>query len=159
MNDDNDTAPLSVLRQRRIEASFIKPFLSALVSEVGDERAAQLVRSVVEGLARAHGHRQRIALAPGLEGLAQAWDGFAAGGALDLDVRERSETRLCVRVTRCRYAEMYRELGLESWGPVLSCSRDGPFAEGLCPEAKLERSTPLMEGGAFCEFLYTKEHQ
>jgi len=157
MTDSNDTTPtVSLLQQRRIEASFIKPFLTALVSEVGPDRATELVRSVVEELARAHGRKLRQASVPDLEELAHAWDGFAAGGALDVERREQSETRLCIRVTRCRYAEMYRELGLESWGAVLSCGRDGPFAEGFCPEAKLERSKTLIEGGPFCEFLYTK---
>ncbi len=147
---------VSLLQQRRIEASFIKPFLEALVKEVGRDRATELVRSIIEELARGHGRNLRQSLPAGFDGLAQAWEGFAASDALELEFMERSERRLRIRVSRCRYVEMYRELGLEAWGAVLSCSRDGPFAEGLCPGAKLERSTALMEGGPFCDFLYTK---
>lgn len=156
MEDTSKTPALSLLDQRRIEASFIGPFLAAIVTELGAERAEAMVRVVVEGLARDHGQTLRNTSPPGLAGIAKAWEGFAASGALDVERREQSEKRFCIRVTRCRYAEMYRELGLESWGAVLSCSRDGPFAEGMCPEAHLTRSKPIMEGGPYCEFLYMK---
>ena len=33
-------------------------------------------------------------------------------------------------VTRCRFAEMYRRLGLADLGPILSCGRDAAMVEG-----------------------------
>lgn len=150
------TTEVSLLQQRRIEAAFIKPFLGALVDELGEDRAVGLVQKVIEGLAREYGRSLRGSVPPGLPGLAEAWRGFAAAGALDIEPLESSPRRFRIRVTRCRYAEMYHETGLDRWGAILSCGRDGPFAEGLCPEARLERSKTLMEGGPFCEFLYTE---
>src|SRR4051794_15439563 len=97
---DLKTAPaLSILEQRRIEASLIKPFLAALVTELGAERAMAMVRSVVEGIARQHGHTLRPTSPPGITAIARAWEGFAAGGALDVERLEQSAKHLRIRVT------------------------------------------------------------
>ena len=57
-------------------------------------------------------------------------------------------------VTRCRYAEMYRAMGLADLGAVLSCNRDGAFCEGYDPRLKLQRTQTLMGGATHCDFRY-----
>jgi hypothetical protein len=57
-------------------------------------------------------------------------------------------------VTRCRYAEMYRELGMADLGRVLSCNRDGAFCMGFNPAIQLTRTQTIMEGAACCDFRY-----
>jgi hypothetical protein len=57
-------------------------------------------------------------------------------------------------VTRCRYAEMYREMGLEAIGDLLSCNRDGTFVEGYNPDITMERQQTIMQGHGRCTFRY-----
>ena len=68
-----------------------------------------------------------------------------------------TETEFHFNVVRCRYSEMYRELGLAELGAVLSCNRDGAFCEGYDPKLKLERTQTLMGGASHCDFRYTRE--
>ena len=60
-------------------------------------------------------------------------------------------------VTRCRYAEMYRAMGLAELGAILSCNRDGAFCEGYDPKLKLERTQTIMGGASHCNFRYRYE--
>ena len=70
---------------------------------------------------------------------------------------ERSATDYVYRVTRCKYAEMYRDMGLGEIGALLSCNRDGAFCEGYDPKLKLERTQTIMQGASHCNFKYTYE--
>ena len=80
---------------------------------------------------------------------------WKAGGALEMGVLQQSDTRFDFNVNRCRYAEMYREMGLQEIGHLLSCNRDGSFCEGFDPKLKLVRKQTLMEGADCCTFCYT----
>ena len=79
------------------------------------------------------------------------------GGALELDVLRDDDEAFEFNVTRCRYAEMYRRLGLADLGPILSCSRDGTMIEGFNPAIAFERTQTLMEGATHCDFRYRQE--
>ena len=75
--------------------------------------------------------------------------------ALQMDMLQSSDTVLDFNVTRCRYAEMYREMGLGEIGHLLSCQRDGTFCEGYDPNLKLERTQTIMQGASHCNFRYS----
>ena len=75
--------------------------------------------------------------------------------ALEIEVLAQDEERLHFNVTRCRYAELYRALGLDELGATLSCNRDFAFIEGFNPGASLERTQTIMEGAPFCDFRFT----
>jgi hypothetical protein len=78
-------------------------------------------------------------------------------GALEIEFVARTPTRLEFDVTRCRYAEMYRELGLADLGALLSCNRDGEFCAGYNPAIAFSRPHTLMEGASRCDFRYRLE--
>ena len=67
---------------------------------------------------------------------------------------EASDDRLAFDVTRCRYAEMYRALGIAELGEVLSCQRDAALIDGFAPEVTLTRTQTLMQGAPYCDFRY-----
>ena len=79
---------------------------------------------------------------------------WTRGGALEIEVLEASDERFDFNVTRCRYAEMYREMGLGDIGHLLSCNRDGTFVEGFDPRLRLERAQTIMGGAPCCTFRY-----
>ena len=71
-----------------------------------------------------------------------------------MDVLEQSEEKLSFNVTRCRYAEMYRALGIPELGALLSCNRDFSLVEGFNPDVKLTRTQTVMEGASHCDFRF-----
>ena len=80
---------------------------------------------------------------------------WTRGGALEREVIEQSDTRYRFNVTRCKYAEMYRDMGLGEIGHLLSCQRDGTFCEGYDKRLKLKRTQTIMQGATHCDFDYT----
>ena len=74
--------------------------------------------------------------------------------ALEMDVLEKSHTSFAFNVKRCRYAEMYKDLGFLELGKHLSCDRDFALIEGFNPRIKLIRTETIMEGAESCDFRY-----
>ena len=151
----DDGPRLSLLEQREIEARIVGPLIRAFRDELGDEKALSIVRGVITELA----HRSGAELArrlgeASLEAFAQSLDRWSEGGALEIDLLERSPERLSFNVTRCRYAEMYRALGLDDLGSSLSCRRDFALVAGFNPDIALTRTQTLMEGAAYCDFRF-----
>jgi hypothetical protein len=62
-------------------------------------------------------------------------------------------------IKRCRYAEMYKELGIEEVGFLLSCGRDYAMVSGFNPMMKLYRTKTLMEGVDCCDFRFEMEQE
>ncbi len=146
---------LTLLEQREIEAKVVGPLIRGFAAEVGQVRALEVVRGVISGLAREGGAELARRLGDAsLEAFASGLDRWSEGGALEIDVLERSPERLSFNVTRCKYAEMYRALGLADLGGSLSCQRDFALVEGFNPGITLTRTQTLMEGASHCDFRF-----
>ena len=146
---------VGVLTRREIEARILAPVVDALGRRFGRDEVMAIVRDVIVGIAREQG--RALAEARGdssLAGFAGALEPWTRDGALEIEVLEQTEARLSFDVTRCRYAEMYRALGIPELGAVLSCNRDAALIEGFNPKATLERSETIMQGAARCPFRY-----
>jgi hypothetical protein len=150
---------LSMLEKRRIEAEILKEVYETLKASHGEEVArgtiAESVRRSAIEQAQAF-----AAAAPGgtsLKAFQDVMPLWTKGGALEIDVQEQSDTSFRFNVTRCRYAETYKAMGLGEIGHLLSCNRDGAFCEGYDPKLKLERSQTIMQGASHCDFKYTYE--
>ena len=146
---------IPLLKRREIEAQIVGPVFEAIAKEVGRERAVETVGEAIQAIARKQG-----------EGLAQEWgdrgvksfgrilEMWSANGALEIEMIERSELRLIFNVTRCRFAELYRDLVMEDLGVILSCNRDKGLVEGFNPQITLTRTQTILEGAAFCDFRF-----
>lgn len=150
---------LPILEQRRIEANIIKPIFEAMVEKLGQVEAISILGvaitkdSVEQGAAYAESE-------PGpatLESFHHLLPQWKANGALEVDMLTESETEVHYNVTRCKYAEMYKEMGLQDIGHVLSCGRDGTFCTGYNPNIKLDRKQTIMQGASHCDFRYRWE--
>jgi hypothetical protein len=84
---------------------------------------------------------------------------WTADGALEVEMLEQTESHLSYNVTRCKYSEMYRAMGIGEIGNLLSCNRDGTFCTGYNPSIKLDRSQTIMEGASHCDFRYRWEEE
>jgi hypothetical protein len=84
---------------------------------------------------------------------------WCEGGALDIKVLEANDQRCSFNVTRCKYAEMYRRLGLADFGFLFSCSRDFAFIGGFNRNLKLKRTQTIMEGDRVCDFRIVRRDE
>ncbi len=129
--------------------------IRAVQTEIGDQRALELLRGVITDLAHQAGASLARELGEAtLSAFATSLDRWCEGGALELDLLEQSPERLDFNVTRCRYAEMDRAVGLADLGSSLSCCRDFALVEGFSPAIRLTRKQTLMEGAPFRDFRF-----
>ncbi|RME50567.1 MAG: hypothetical protein D6796_02690 [Caldilineae bacterium] len=150
--------PISILQQRRIEANLIKALLPAFEKELGREKTRQILTEVIMELARRTGEALRQTVPDDtLPSLASTWEPWLRGDALETEVLELSDNAYHFNVTRCKYAEMYRELGLEDLGYTLSCNRDASLVQGFSDRITLTRTQTIMEGAPFCDFRYNRK--
>lgn len=150
---------LPILEQRRIEANIIKPIFEELKSELGENRAKQILSAAItkDALAQGRAYAEALGAETSLaefHGLLPQW---TANGALEIELLKETESTLDYNVTRCRYAEMYKEMGLSEIGHILSCGRDGTFCQGYDRRIKLERSQTIMQGASHCDFRHRYE--
>jgi len=146
---------LTLLQQREIEARIVGPLVRAFRDEFGDGPTLAVVRAVIGRLARESGTELASRLGEAtLEAFSQSLERWSEAGALELEVLERDPSRLSFNVTRCRYAEMYRALGLADLGASLSCQRDSALIEGFNPAIELTRTQTIMEGASHCDFRF-----
>lgn len=152
-------APLSMIERRRIEATILKHVYETVKAGHGEVAARQVVADSVRRSSIEQG-RQMAAEVGGktsLQTFADIQPRWSADGAITMEVQESSATRLEFNITCCRYAEMYREMGMGDIGHLLSCQRDGTFCEGYDPKLKLTRTQTIMQGASHCDFKYRYE--
>jgi hypothetical protein len=161
MTDDDESVDrlnaVGVLTRREIEARILAPIIDALGQRFGRTEVVGIVREVVAGLARDQG--RAIAQSQGdtsLQSFAQTLGPWTKHDALRLHVIDETPDRFSFDVTRCRYAEMYRALGILELGEVLSCQRDAALIEGFSPEVTLTRTQTIMQGAPCCDFRYAR---
>jgi hypothetical protein len=147
---------VGVLVRREIEARILAPVLEALGDEFGRERVIAVARDAIAAIARDQGRAMAADGDTSLPGFFARWEPWMRNGSLELRVIEQSDTHLAFDVTRCRYAEMYRTLGIPELGEVLSCQRDGALIDGFAPEVAFTRTQTLMQGAPCCDFRYTR---
>lgn len=155
IHSETELNAIGVLKRRTIEAKVLGPVIEAMAAEFGRERVLEVTRRVISGIAREQG--AALAAAAGGDSIAQfagTLDRWTADDALRIEVVEQSAEAFGYNVTRCRYAEMYRELGIPELGAVLSCQRDGALIEGFNPSVQLTRTQTLMGGASHCDFRY-----
>jgi len=144
-----------VILRREIEALMIKPFLDAFEQELGHERTYEIAGRVVEEIARKQGAEYAKVLGGnGLDVIEKQMESWSANGALETDIGYPDSEHSYLTVNKCAYVEMYRRIGMQELGQLLSCLRDRAFYEGMNPKIKMERTETLMNGDGRCNFTF-----
>jgi hypothetical protein len=151
---DDTLNDVGVLKRREIEARIVGPLLERLADAYG-LGVYDVARDAIVEVARVQG----AALAAQIGGdslpdFARGLGAWSADGALETEVVELSDETFAFDVTRCRYAEMYRSLGLAELGATLSCNRDGALIEGFNPNVEFTRTQTIMGGASHCDFRF-----
>jgi L-2-amino-thiazoline-4-carboxylic acid hydrolase len=153
-----DTMEIPTLTKRRLQAEVIGPIYAEMVAQIGEEKASAILDAAIRKAAINEG-RAFAAKAPGgkpsMADFIKLYELWTTGGSLEIEVLEASDTKFDFDVTRCRYAETYKQMDLGKVGHLLSCNRDGSFCEGYDPRLKLERKQTIMQGAKCCTFRYS----
>jgi hypothetical protein len=150
-----DLSNIGILVRREIEARIVGPLVKEFIKELGEEKATAIVTNTIVDLARESGRDlAKWVDGNGLEDFEKGLELWTRDNALEIEIIDRSETRFSFDVKRCRYAEMYKEIGIPKLGKVMSCARDYALIEGFNPDIKLTRTQTIMEGADYCDFRY-----
>ena len=152
-------SPLPIIERRRIEAELLKEIYETLAERYGKDEAKQLISESVRrsSIAQAAQFAAQAQGGTSMQSFIDIQSNWTAGSALEIEPVYRDDSHFDFNVTRCRYAEMYKAMGLGEIGGLLSCNRDGSFCEGYDPKLKMTRTQTIMEGASHCDFRYRYE--
>lgn len=156
--NETPSAEVALLERRRIEAAMLADVYAVLVERLGSAAALDVIEDTVARAAKAAGQAfaEKAPGAPSLAHFATVAAIWQRGGALEIANERREPGRVSFDVTRCRYAESYREMGLpEELAVRVSCLRDAAFAAGYSPCLTLDRPATIASGAKLCPFTFT----
>src|ERR1700730_105472 len=148
---------ITLLERRKIQAEVFIPMLQAFQRAMGKEQANEIARQVIIELARKDGARLAQQFGDDLSGMERVSGVWAAGGSLDIEPIEKSTGRLDFNVTRCQFAEFYKELGLPELGYLFHCNRDFAMVDGFSSSLTLKRTQTIMQGASHCDFRFERK--
>jgi hypothetical protein len=158
MPDDTpaNAPPIAMLERRRIEAAILKHVYDTLKASHGEEVARSTIADAVRSssIEQAAEFAAQVGGKTSMQTFVDRQALWKLGDAIVTEVKEQTETSYVFNVTRCRYAEMYREMGLGEIGHLLSCQRDATFCEGYDKRLRLTRTQTIMQGASHCDFDY-----
>jgi predicted ArsR family transcriptional regulator len=155
---DTLNARIGVLTRREVEARLLAPLVEALGAEFGRERVVAVLRDAIIQIALEQG-AQLVETMGGdsLHHFAESLQFWQKDDAMEIELLAHDDDRFDFNVRRCRYAEMYRALGIPELGAVLSCNRDQALIEGFSDQIELTRTQTIMEGAGCCDFRYRRK--
>ena len=154
--DDDLNAKIGVLTRRAVEARILAPLIDALGKNFGHDNVLNIVRETIIQIATDQGAELAEHMSGNsLQHFADSLQYWTKDNALEIEVIEQTEEALLFNVTRCRYAELYKKLGVSGYGSILSCARDFALIKGFNGKITLKRTQTIMEGAAYCDFRYT----
>jgi len=142
------------LERRKIEAGVLVPMLQAFQRAIGKAQANEIAREVIVELARQDGERWAAEHGNDLEAMHRVSGIWSAGGSLEIEPLEQGPDKLEFNVTRCRYAEYFKDMGLPELGALIHCSRDFAMVEGFSNGIELKRTQTIMNGASHCDFRF-----
>ncbi len=128
---DTLTQRIGVLARRETEARILAPIIEALGEAFGRDEVLAIVSKTIVSIAQDQG-QELVQLMGGnsADHFMDSLQYWTRDDALQTEVLEQSDEVLSFNVTRCRYAELYRALGIPELGAVMSCNRDYALIEG-----------------------------
>lgn len=156
-----DVNDIPILVRRKIEAMILKHVLEVITERSDRAEAEAVIGETCSRSAIEQGQQLAEALGrtPDLTDFAAIQPNWTREDALRIETLEATEEKLDFNVTRCRYSEMYKDMGLGDIGHLLSCNRDGDFCIGYNPQMELTRTQTLMKGASYCDFRYRMKNE
>jgi predicted ArsR family transcriptional regulator len=153
-----ETTAIPTLLKRKLQAEVIGPLFAEMAEQLGKEKAKAILDAAVRKAAIAEGKAfaNKVGGETSLADFIKLYELWTHDGALEIEVHEATDTTFNFDVTRCKYAETYKAMGLGQIGHLMSCNRDGTFCQGYDPKITLERKHTIMDGSPRCTFRYQR---
>jgi predicted ArsR family transcriptional regulator len=153
---DDLNAKIGVLTRREVEARILAPVIDALSHKFEPDKVRDAVRETIIQIATDQGAELADHMGGNsLHHFADSLQYWTQDNALEVEVIEQTEKAFLFNVTRCRYAELYKKLGVSGYGTIFSCARDFALIRGFNKKITLKRTQTIMEGAAYCDFRYS----
>ncbi len=153
-----ESQSLSLLDEVKLQADVIVPVLRALRAELGKDRADRLVGDALRKWASDLYHRIGEAKAGTPR---EKWDAVWAedmrpriGDAVEREMLRDDTGGRDYNITRCKYAEFFKQLGEPELGGILLCDSDFYLAAVGGPSVEFRRTQTIMQGAPYCDFRY-----
>jgi hypothetical protein len=150
---------ISKMDEYRVEMQVLLPVLKSMREELGEEHANRLIQDALRGWCR---ERFKVtgASIPGTPkekcDTIKKNDGVRTREHdLEFEILRWDSEALNYDVSRCKYAEFFREIGEPELGALLVCDNDHYLVEQVTgPEVEYSRTQSIMEGGSFCDIRW-----
>lgn len=154
MLKDKLTQKIGVLLRRETEARILIPFVEELIKAFGKEETLNILEKTIIQEAKIQGKELSKEYGNNVDAFLETLNFWTKDNALEIDILEKSDSKLNFNVTRCKYAEMYNDMNIKDLGAILSCNRDAALIQGFNSKATLQRKDTIMNGDKCCTFRY-----
>ena len=154
--EDDLNIRIGVLTRREVEARILAPVIDALSNKFDRDKVLEIIREAIIQIAADQGSELAEHMGGNsLQHFADSLQFWTKDNALEIEIIEQTEASFIFHVTHCRYAELYKKLGVSGYGDIFSCARDFALINGFNEKITLRRTQTIMEGADFCDFFYT----
>ena len=151
------TPEVSFLDKTRIQAQVLVPVLRALRAELGKDKADAIVKQALRDWSR----QLFAGIGEGIEGSArrkwatvQSAYNMVSSPGVEFEMLRHDQEAMDFDVTRCPFAEFFRELGEPELGALLICETDFDIVATGGGAVTLTREQTIMQGAPSCMFRY-----
>jgi hypothetical protein len=150
---------ISKMDEFKAEAQVLIPVLEAARAELGEERANRLILGALQAWCRER-FKQVGAGIPGspkekYESIKKLDGARTRENDLEFEILKWEPEAVEYDVSRCKYAELFRELGEPELGVVLVCDSDIYLVEEVTgPDVEYTRTQSIMQGGSCCDIRW-----
>ncbi|MBI4334871.1 MAG: L-2-amino-thiazoline-4-carboxylic acid hydrolase [Chloroflexi bacterium] len=146
---------IPLIEQVKIQAQVLVPLLRAFQNEIGLEWTNEITNKVLGELQYKIGQEITSQFkGNSIEKTVAAFPLFSAGNGLDYEVLRQTPDTLEVKVTRCNFAQAYKNLDAPDLGLLCMCNPDFDFMKGFTPDIEMTRTQAIMEGASHCRIIY-----
>ena len=154
MLKDKLTQKIGVLLRRETEARILIPFVEELIKAFGKAETLNILEKTIIQEAKKQGKELSKEYGNNVDAFLETLNFWTKDNALEIDILEKTDSKLNFNVTRCKYAEMYNDMNIKDLGAILSCNRDAALIQGFNSKATLHRKKTIMNGDKCCTFRY-----
>lgn len=150
---------ISKMDEFQAEAQVLIPVLRAARAELGEEHANRLILGALQAWCRER-FKQIGSRIPGSP--REKWDAIkkldgsrTQDHDLEFKILRWESEAVEYDISRCIYADFFREIGEPELGAVLVCNADIYLVEEVTgPEVEYTRTQSIMEGGSCCDIRW-----
>ena len=146
---------ISIFKRIKIQSEPIILLVKAFEEEIGHARTHSIARKALRNWTRQFFEKVRKNFSGNpIDLIEMGISMFADGGAREYEILNRTDELIDFNITRCEYANLYKEIGEADLGYLLICELDYAMAERLGSDIEFKRTQTIMKGASHCDFKY-----